>query len=92
MNDNTPVPIEPSVITQVKTLTSFRVIVQDLTLFTSVNLRVELFGENNSFLDLRYVQLIDDDYKNWNNDDNYIIQKVAEKLGLIIKPTEPTQP
>jgi hypothetical protein len=83
------VPIEPSVITEVKTITNFRLSTQDLQLFTSVTFRVELLSDVGNLIDLKYVVISGDDYKNWNNDDQYIINKVAEKLGLVVKPSEP---
>ena len=83
------VPIEPSVITEVKTITNFRLSTQDLQLFTSVTFRVELLSDVGNLIDLKYVVISGDDYKNWNNDDQYIINKVAEKLGFVVKPSEP---
>jgi hypothetical protein len=90
MSDTTNVPIEPSVITEVKTITSFKLSTQDLQLFSCVTFRVELLNSSSGLVDLKYVMIDGDDYKNWNNDDNYIINKVAEKLGLIIRPSEPS--
>ena len=84
-----PVPIEPSVITEVKTITSFKVHVSDLILFSSVTLRVEFFNEQGGMIDLKYTTLSGDDYKNWATDDSYVVTKVAERFGLIIKPPEP---
>lgn len=88
MSTPKPTPIQPSTITDVKTVTSFRTSIQDLTLFTSVTLRVELLNEQGGLIDLRYIVLSGDDYNNWNNDDSYIINKVAEKLGFVINPSE----
>lgn len=89
MSDSSIIPIEPSVITEVKTITNFKLSTQDLQLFTCVTFRVELLNSGGGLVDLKYVVVDGDDYKNWNNDDNYIINKVAEKLGLIVKPPEP---
>jgi hypothetical protein len=89
MNHSSDVPIEPSVITEVKTITNFRLTTQDLVLFTSVTFRVELLNDTGNLLDLKYVVVSGDDYSNWNNDDTYIINKVAEKLGFVVKPSEP---
>ena len=82
------IPVEPSVVTEVKTITNFRAIIQDLQLFTSVTLRVELFGDDSNLISIQYVTLSGDDYAGWNNDDNYIVDKVAEKLGLVRKPSD----
>jgi hypothetical protein len=78
------VSIQPFDCTDVKTATSFRVEIQELTLFQSVNVRVELLNDNGHIVHIKYVLIDGDDYKNWNNDDRYIIQKVAEKLGIVI--------
>lgn len=76
--------IQPFDCTDVKTATSFRVEIQELILFEHVNVRVELLNDNGHIVHIKYVLIDGDDYKNWNNDDSYIIQKVAEKLGLHI--------
>lgn len=76
--------IQPKDCTETKVATSFRVEIQELTLFKSVNIRVELYNESQHLIALKYIQLEGDDYMNWNNDDSYIIQKVAEKLELVI--------
>jgi hypothetical protein len=53
-----------------------------------VTLRVELLGEEGNLISIQYVILSGDDYAGWNNDDNYIVNKVAEKLGLVRKPSD----
>jgi hypothetical protein len=78
------VSIQPFDCTQVKTATGFRVEIQELTLFQSVRLRVELLNESGNLIELKFVVLEGDDYMNWNNDDSYVLKKVAEKLGLQI--------
>ena len=75
--------IQPKDYTETKVATGFRVEIQELVLFKSVHLRVELFNEIGT-VEIKYVLLEGDDYMNWNNDDRYIHQKVAEKLGLHI--------
>lgn len=89
MNGPSDVQIEPSVVTEVKTITNFRLTTQDLILFTSVTFRVELLNDVGNLVDLKYVVISGDDYANWNNDDQYIINKVAERLGFVVKPSEP---
>lgn len=79
------IAIEPSTVTEVKTITNFKVNIYSLQLFQSVTIQVHLFGENDELISIQYVGLTGDDYNGWNNDDNYIINKVAEKLGLTIK-------
>ena len=77
------IQVEPSVITEVKTITNLRVSIQELQLFCNVFVRAELLNRDGNVVDVRYVLIDGDDYKNWNNNDQYLIDKVAEKLGLI---------
>jgi len=88
MSQPSPIPIQPSTITEVKTVTSFKVSVQDLQLFTSVSLRVELLNEIGTLIDIRYLVLTGPDYDGWNNNDTYIIDITAQKLGFVIKSSD----
>lgn len=76
--------IEPKDYTETKVATGFRVNIQELILFKSVTVRVELLNELGNMIQLKYIVLEGDDYMNWNNDDSYILQKVAEKLEVVI--------
>ena len=87
MSDSGTININPSTITDVKTVSGFRVSISNLELFTSVSLRVELIGELGNLLDIRYVNITGDDYQKWNNDDQYIINTVAQRLGFVLAPT-----
>jgi hypothetical protein len=62
-------------------ITSIQVRVINLNLFQSVNVNVLLFS-NNDYVDSKSYLLEGDDYTNWGNDDNYIIDYVLDKLGL----------
>jgi hypothetical protein len=82
MGDIPVVNIVPSTITQTKIITSLKVIVIGLELFKSVTLEVKLFDENGGVVDIKGITLAGDDYLSWNNDDQYIINKVVEILGF----------
>lgn len=84
------IPIQPYVVTEVKTITSFKINVEQLQLFKSITVRVELLNAEGSVIQLRYVVVDGDDYKNWSTDDNYLINKVAEKIGLTPLLTDST--
>ena len=51
---------------------------------------------NNQQLYTKQITLAGDDYKNWGNDDTYLVNYVAKQLGLTIQtndgPTGPTDP
>ena len=84
------IPIVP--IDIVKQMTSFRVDGLLMNLFVGVNITVSIFDNTDKLIDTRSVYLSGEDYSNWNNDDQYIVNKVAEKLGFtILTPTpDPT--
>jgi len=81
------VPIQPSTITTTRVITSFTVSVRTLELFESVTVSVTLYGVNCVIPEVKYITLSGQDYLDWNNDDQYLIDKVAEKLGFTIAPT-----
>ena len=81
------IPIVP--IDIVKQITSFRVDGLLMNLFVGVNISVSTFDNNEKLIDTRIVYLTGEDYSNWNNDDQYIINKVAEKLGFTMVTSTP---
>ena len=80
------VSIQPRSETETKTymVHRFHVDVDGLELFKSVSLRVELYDENDNLQAIRHITLSDGEYLAWNNDDSYIVNKVAEKLGFVL--------
>ena len=72
----------------VKQMTSFSVDGLLMNLFVGVHVSVSIYDSEQKKIDTRTVYLTGEDYMNWNNDDQYIINKVAEKLGFtIVIPT-----
>jgi hypothetical protein len=63
-----------------KTIVSYDVEVTRLVLFQFVELLVTLKGSDDSYLGHRCIRLEGDEYLAWNNDDEYIMTKVQEKL------------
>jgi hypothetical protein len=80
--------VEANIVPQDKTttyqITGFRVQVRSLDLFNSVTLLVLMLDASGSPRDSQIVKLEGDDYLAWNNDDQYIINKVAEICGFTI--------
>lgn len=86
-------PIEPAEEISVRIITSFTVSVIRLELFTSVTVNAMLYGETGNFIEVKTLTLSGQDYLDWNNNDQYLINKVAEILGFtIITPTPPPEP
>ena len=81
------IPIQPAEEITTKIITSFTVNVMRLELFQSVTVNVMLYGENGGFLEVKTITLSGQDYLDWNNNDQYLIDKVAEKLGFTLAPT-----
>jgi hypothetical protein len=76
--------INPFTITTTIKVTSFTVNVIRLELFQSVTLNAMLYGADGNFIEVRTYILSGADYANWDDDDNYLINKVAEKLGCTL--------
>lgn len=81
--------ITPATITKLSTITSFSVEVGRLELFTSVTLIVNYYNEDKHIIDRKHFTLTGQDYLNWTNDDQYIIDYVAAQCNFIIQPPAP---
>lgn len=78
------VPIQTATITETKTVTSFKVHVVNVELFTSVTVAVSLFNDVGAIVGSRCYVIGGDEYLAWNNDDQYLINLVAQKLGFTL--------
>jgi hypothetical protein len=78
------VSINATTITEVKTVKYFKVYVVGLDLFNSVTLSVSLYDENSSTVGNRTFMIEGAEYLSWNNDDQYLIDLVAQKLGFTL--------
>lgn len=79
-----PVFIQPSTQVVTNIITSFIVTVTNIQLFTSANLVVDLYNADPKLVNTVNLILAGDDYTNWANNDQYIINYVATKLGFVI--------
>lgn len=77
-----PISVQASTITTVRTISSFSIRVQQLDLFKSVSLVVMLFDTDGNIVETKFLTLEGEDYLGWNNDDQYIVNYVANKLNL----------
>ncbi len=78
------VEITLATITEVKTVKYFKVHVVGLNLFTSVTLAVTLYDAQGNGVGNRSYTLTGDEYLGWNNDDQYLVNLVAQKLGFTL--------
>lgn len=74
-----------------QTVSSFRVDVNNIILFTCANLGIVIFDASNNYIDSFPMILYGDDYNNWAGDDAYIGTIVASKLGFEIAPPVVTE-
>jgi hypothetical protein len=84
--------IEPSTQTVTNIITSFIASVTNIQLFISANISVNLYTADPQLIKTVDLPLVGADYENWANDDQYIINYVAEKLGFVIAPDQPEPP
>ena len=90
--NNTTVPIQPATETTTRIITSFTVNVMRLELFKSVTVNAMMYGADNNFIEVKTITLSGQDYLDWNNNDQYLIDKVAEILGFTLAPTVVPEP
>jgi hypothetical protein len=85
-SQNSLVPIQPSERVKTTTITGFQVRVVNVNLFTSVSVSVQLFN-NDTLVDNQFLEISGADYDLWTNNDQTLIDLVAQKLGFVIEPT-----
>jgi hypothetical protein len=77
--------IIPTEETVTKNITGFKVIIQNLILFTSADVIVHLYN-NDLVVESKLLVLAGDDYANWSkgSEDEYVINYVANSLGFTL--------
>lgn len=65
-------------------IVKFTMEIYSLVLNTSATFRVSMYNIHGNVIDNVSVIIEGDDYKAWNNDDNYVVQYVASKLGFTL--------
>ena len=83
-NNNSKVPITPFDQVTTKVICSFSVYVNNLVLNTSATLAVQLYDQTGMLVDVKLLEITGEDYTNWGNNDEYIINYVAQKMGFNI--------
>ena len=77
--------IEPVDKTTTQTIIRFTLDIVELLLNQSATFRVSLYNINDKLVDTKFVTLEGADYNNWGNEDEYILQFVANDLGFVRK-------
>ena len=74
-------PVEPFVVTTTKTVVSFSIACRTLNLFNNASFIVDSFDKNGNVVSRQIVSINEEQYSQWKNDDNYIVNLIAEILG-----------
>ena len=77
--------IETKVYTTQTDVVSFTVEVHKFVLFESASFHIKLFAANSSYYKSLFMDLTDEEYNAWGNDDGYIRDLVAAKYGFTLK-------
>lgn len=73
-----PTPFIP----EPRNICSFNYFVNSLVLNSSITIKIVLLDANNNDIKVSQVTLSGEDYANWGNDDNYLIDYICRQLGL----------
>ena len=63
------------------TINNVRISIGQVILFTSVHINVMLLQDNN-LVDSKFFTITGEEYNNWSNDDQYLVDLVLSKLGM----------
>ena len=83
--DDIKVSIENYNFVQTSVVNNIKIKIVSIDLFKSITLCVTLLDTNNKNVENKIIKLTGDEYSNWGNDDNYIINIVLNKLQLTKK-------
>lgn len=76
--------IDPVDKTTTQTIVKFTLDISSLVLGVSAIFRAVMYDANDNVIDKQNVSLEGEDYTNWGNDDEYVIQFAADQLGFTI--------
>jgi len=77
-------PIDPFIVTTTNIVTSFTVSCRSLVLFTNATFTVDSFDKDNHLISRQVVPITNEQYLEWNNNDEYIVDLMAQILGYTI--------
>lgn len=76
--------IQPFEKTVIKTIVRFSLNITELILNTSATFSVLCYDIDDKLIDTKFVSIEGTDYVNWGNNDSYVIDFVANKLGFVL--------
>lgn len=81
--------IIPKEVAVINNITSITIQVASIVFNTSAVLFVSLYDDNDKYISTVNLDLKDDDYTNWGNNDDYLLHFVCEKLNITPFSPEP---
>jgi len=81
------VQIVPYTQTTTNVITYFTVETRQLVLFETASFNVNTYDANNNLVSRQVISLTNQQYLEWQNQDSYITNLVAQELGFTIAPT-----
>jgi hypothetical protein len=79
--------VVPHEFTSSTTVTSFTIQNCSVQIFKGAMIDVLMWNQNGTLYKFERVDIDQEEYLQWNNDDTYIVDLVATKLGLTVEPT-----
>jgi len=76
--------IQPYITTTTTILTSFKVTCRNVNLFNDATFIVDSFNQNGDLVNRQVLNITNEQYLAWKNDDQYIIDLIASILGYTI--------
>lgn len=85
--------VEPYTQTTTQVITSFTVSCRSLDLFNNATFTVDSFDINNNLVSRQVVPITNQQYLDWQNNDEYIVNLMATILGYtLVPPPTPPEP
>ena len=75
-------PITPCNIVTTKTITAYRIDRIEISLFKSATITVVLLDSAGSILDVKFINMLQEDYSKWDADDSYVVEFINKSLGF----------
>lgn len=93
MDNSTNLTVDPATVTKSDVVTKIRLTIPHFFLnATTMDVFVGMFTADDKFVDNRMIHVPEDIYKEWGNDDNYIIDYVVSQLKLHLQTAPATTP
>lgn len=82
MSDFQKIPITNFTITETHTITKITIKIANVVLYTSAEIYVTFFSENDEFVKYKIYRLEGENYAAWGNNDSYIIEWILAQENI----------